>query len=457
MGNQVSTLRALVSAFGIVMDTYSSEILGRAAGCALIQILLVTVLSYFSYRWKFRTRGFMWGMWGISVLIVMVASLPLIMESIGLINGAMRPSLTGLEVLAGIQILFVIAIVLAVVLFSFFLLKRWLAVSSPGFILLGASAGALVMLTVAIVKQHSTRDAWTVFVCDQNGKPVESAHVSWKLFGYGPGGTRPAEPIDSSQDSLTDTKGCVTVFGREGLYEMVGQVQKADYEAVNFTVGMAFENLPSRDVTFERERLRYFSGYPDQQTAGLSKTGRLSFVVFLPHNSEFDQPVEVRRLAWQAATNEAGAPVLTLCTSPLGTPIRVRVWLSAPSNDYSYPGLAVEGLDGTGIYLVPKDPPVGVQDARYSDIFPSAPETGYQSKQEVSASNDFFIFYAKAVDGSGYARLDIYGIEDARFKIFSRRTTNIQEEVQLGGVVFWNTAGGRCLFHERPPPLPASH
>jgi len=332
-----------------------------------ILIVFSTVLSFFASRWKVCYRSQLWGVWGVGFLLGLGLLLSTIWETGRFLHaGGFHPSLTGLENLAAIEILGFSAGAIVPIVISFFIVKRRLGAPIPGFVLLGACTGCVILLAIGIGSDRASRVKWTLLVQDTEGKPVEGAQVSWKVYGYGPEGTRPAQPSDQRLNSLTDAQGRVMVYGREGLYEMIGRVQKAGYAAVDFSIGMTFDKWQkSRDVRFESDR-----AHP-HQPAGVPAKGKFSLVVPLTPENKL---VEAKPLyvfsPYGDITVGAEPLILNVEKGKIAAQgdLAFSVALGAETNRYGSDFIVtMQGLNGAGFVF------------SNEEFLSKAPESGYEN------------------------------------------------------------------------------
>ena len=358
-----------------------------------ILIFLPTVLSFFASRWKVCYRSQLWGAWGVGFLLSLGLLLSTILEAgLFLHAGGYHPSLTGLEKVAALEIMGFSGVAIVPIVVSFFIVKRRLGAPIPRFVLLGACTGCAILLAIGIGGERASRVDWTLLIRDTDGKPIEGARVSWKLYGYGDGGKRPAQPSDQGLNSLSDAQGRVMAYGREGLYEMIGRVQKAGYADIEFSIDMAYNEWQElRDVRFESDR-----AHP-HQSVGVPAKGKFSLVVPLTPENKLVEAEPMYQFEMDNKMAFDGPPVVLDVASGKVAPIGDFAFSlrldgrSEKDPDYT---LLLQAQNNAGFILT-------------NERFPfNAPENGYQTQMAIHQkatdtnynSRQTFHFYAKTHD-----------------------------------------------------------
>ena len=205
---------------------------------------------------------------------------------------------------------------------------------------------------------------------------------------------------------------------------MIGRVQKAGYAAVDFSIGMAFnEWQESRDVRFESDR-----AHP-HQPAGIPAKGKFSLVVPLTPEYKLVKAEPLYVFSPYGDITAGGAPLILNVENGKVTAqgdLAFSIVLGTETNRYGPDFIVtVQGLNGASCIFSDEE------------FLFKAPETGYQSTLSINAKIDDpkyspfqkFRFYVKTGAGK-------YAAVEAKVNLW-----NNMAGASFSAIVYYNPSG----------------
>ncbi len=241
---------------------------------------------------------------------------------------------------------------------------------------------------------------------DSAGAPIEGAAVNYKVFGYGPGGSKPSSPIIARGPIASDHEGVVSLHSREGRHLLEASVQKPGYESLEVELGMQFHvEETSREVVIKiREKVL--------TRAHVSAKVPLKFMVYLPKPLEIDAPAQFAEVSTRSTRGDQIKNLDLLGTRFVDTPeadVHFDFFDEKDAQGYPRARLRLTALNGAGVIQVSYLSSLAAPLSSFENVMKIAPAGGYQDSTVLREPGNIPgpTIYVKARDGHTYARLEI--------------------------------------------------
>jgi len=271
---------------------------------------------------------------------------------------------------------------------------------------------AAIAFTIDRSEDLRERQMITVRVLDKNDHPIQGAQVRYKVYGYGPRGTRPAWAAITGGPIPTAIDGTALLRSRKIRYEVDFDVSKDGYLPVFGNLGMEFDKYA------QPRFLRLRAGEHGKPIGGyLPGKEPIVITLYLPDIADGPQKLRFKR---------SGIRI-----GPTGDTYRYFDFASGyfrktPDADleFEFVGgspeptrhrdqkLQITALHGGGIVEVP--PPLSQDHPHltYGQMAFQAPSSGYQETWVQGDRESSVDLYFRSADGSRYARMWIEPMSD---------------------------------------------
>ncbi len=268
-----------------------------------------------------------------------------------------------------------------------------------------------VLNTITVGLAGSSIHGWRtaenleIRVLDSSGKPIEGVAAEYKVFGYGPQGTKPLSSTIRGGPVVSKADGFLTLQSREGRHALEAALSKDGYAAVDVSIGMQYNKWQNT------RRVSIDVGHALAALAEVPVGNPVRFSVYMAKLAEIQPPA--RKVKLSASLSEAP----NICVDLIGNrfseddnaDVRLEFFGEKDEQGYLRKRIRVVGLNGAGVTQVPYYSNLSDTPSTFENVMQVAPIDGYEASiviQRPGSSGEPTI-YVRARDGRTFARLDI--------------------------------------------------
>lgn len=290
--------------------------------------------------------------------------------------------------------------------------------------------------TAYVRYEYSVAEPITLRFLDSAGSPIPDVGVTYRVFGYGRGGSEPSSPARTGGPDFSGDDGKVMLRSKAGTYSVKITARKQGYEDLFVNLGMQYNKWQatrSARVSVLDTAVAY---------AEVSAARPVEFTVYMAKPEEIERPAEFHQLASRFVENQGKTRLdLLQCRFVDNDEADIRFEFFREKDDQGYwrSRLRVIAMNGAGVLQVPYYSNLASPLSSFENVMKIAPSGGYSESVVISdpGSSPGPNIYVRARDGRTFARLGISGLDNPK---------NPGEEARLWINLLKTSDGSRALM-----------